>query len=330
MEPGSRRAWRCHSSWAESWPTPRGLAGELRYLRGNRVRRAPVSVRSHARDRAHAPGRCGGREEAPPNLVLLSGRPPLRLRQRHPGRRRCLVDPVPRPPPRHRSRGGGARSASSCLSRRRSARPLSAKFGISTTSRFLLSTLGPARRGCGDPRPRPRPDDRLATVAIVALGLGFGAPYADRVPANRERDRGNPEVGLAWFQGVNLAAIVVTPVVGMALEHGYGELSFILLAAFCALVGLANFTRRAGRGGGLRSPVRRVLPARRLGQRRRCVPSAAITKSSAAPWGRAVGVAFVAKTIDPPSGEYDPFWRIRRAGEKCVTCRRPVPSGFTS
>jgi hypothetical protein len=32
----------------------------------------------------------------------------------------------------------------------------------------------------------------------------------------------------------------------VALENGYGELSFLLLALYCALVGAANFTRRAG------------------------------------------------------------------------------------
>jgi len=57
--------------------------------------------------------------------------------------------------------------------------------------------------------------------------------------------QGNPELGLAvGLQGVNFAAIVVVPLVGAALEHGYGRLSFLLLAAFCALVGAVNFIAR--------------------------------------------------------------------------------------
>ena len=77
---------------------------------------------------------------------------------------------------------------------------------------------------------------------------------------------GNPEVGLAvGFQGVNLAAIAVTPVVGTALEHGYGKLSFILLAVFCAVVGLANFTRRTGQGGGTTVPSPASPPSSETG-----------------------------------------------------------------
>jgi MFS family permease len=127
------------------------------------------------------------------------------------------------------------------------ARPLSAKIGVSTTSRFLLSTLGPALAAAAILALAFDRTTGLATVAIVALGLGFGAPYAIAYQRIESVVEGNPEVGLAiGFQGVNLVAIAVTPVVGTALEHGYGELSFVLLAAYCALVGIANFTRRAG------------------------------------------------------------------------------------
>jgi MFS family permease len=127
------------------------------------------------------------------------------------------------------------------------ARPLSAKLGVGTTRRLLLSTLGPALAAAAMLALALDRTTGLATVAIVALGLGFGAPYAIAYQRIQNQVEGNPEVGLAvGFQGVNVAAIAVTPIVGSALEHGYGKLSFVLLAAYCALVGLANLTRRAG------------------------------------------------------------------------------------
>lgn len=127
------------------------------------------------------------------------------------------------------------------------ARPLSAKVGVSSTSRLLLSTVGPALAAVAILALALDRTTGIAAVAIVALGLGFGAPYAVAYQRIENQVEGNPEVGLAvGFQGVNLAAIVVTPIVGTALEHGYGKLSFVLLAAFCALTGLANLTRRAG------------------------------------------------------------------------------------
>ena len=127
------------------------------------------------------------------------------------------------------------------------ARPLSAKLGVSTTSRLLLSTLGPALATAAMLAVALDRTTGIASVAIVALGLGFGAPYAIAYQRIQNQVEGNPEVGLAvGFQGVNVVAIAVTPLVGLALENGYGELSFILLAAYCGLVGLANITRRAG------------------------------------------------------------------------------------
>ena len=126
------------------------------------------------------------------------------------------------------------------------ARPLSAKLGVGTTRRLFLSTLGPALAAAAILGIALDRTTGIATAAIVVLGLGFGAPYAIAYQRIQNQVEGNPEVGLAvGFQGVNIAAIAVTPVVGAALEHGYGELSFLLLAAYCALVGLANFTRRA-------------------------------------------------------------------------------------
>jgi MFS family permease len=127
------------------------------------------------------------------------------------------------------------------------ARPLSAKVGVSTTSRLLLSTVGPALAALAILALALDQTTGLATVAIVVLGFGFGAPYAIAYQRIENQVEGNPELGLAvGFQAVNIVAIVVTPLIGSALEHGYGELSFILLAVFCALTGLANFTRRAG------------------------------------------------------------------------------------
>jgi hypothetical protein len=111
----------------------------------------------------------------------------------------------------------------------------------------VLSTVGPAVAAAAILALALDRTTGTAAVAIVALGLGFGAPYAIAYQRIENQVEGNPEVGLAaGFQGVNLAAIAVTPVVGIALEHGYGKLSFVLLAAFCALAGLANLTRRAG------------------------------------------------------------------------------------
>lgn len=127
------------------------------------------------------------------------------------------------------------------------ARPLSAKLGTTTTRRLLLSTVGPAVAAAAILALALDRTTGTAAVAIVALGLGFGAPYAIAYQRIENQVEGNPEVGLAvGFQGVNLAAIIVTPIVGTALEHGYGKLSFVLLAAFCAFAGLANLTRRAG------------------------------------------------------------------------------------
>jgi MFS family permease len=126
------------------------------------------------------------------------------------------------------------------------ARPLSAKLGTSTTRRLLLSTLGPALAAAAIVALVVDRTTGVAAVAILALGLGFGAPYAMAYQRIENQIEGNPELGLAaGFQGVNVAAIFVTPLVGTALEHGYGSLSFALIAAYCGVVGLANFTRRA-------------------------------------------------------------------------------------
>jgi MFS family permease len=125
-------------------------------------------------------------------------------------------------------------------------RPLSAKLAVSPTSRLLLSTVGPALAAAGLLALTFDRTTTLAVVATIALGLGFGAPYAIAYQRVEELVEGNPELGLAiGFQGVNVTAIFITPFVGVAIEHGYGMLAFALLAAYCALAGVANFTRRA-------------------------------------------------------------------------------------
>jgi hypothetical protein len=85
----------------------------------------------------------------------------------------------------------------------------------------------------------------VAAVGIIALGIGFGLPFAVAYQRVEGLIEGNPALGLAvGLQGVNFAAIVVVPIVGAALEHGYGRLSFLLLAAYCALVAVVNFMYR--------------------------------------------------------------------------------------
>src|SRR5262249_24086528 len=58
------------------------------------------------------------------------------------------------------------------------ARPLSAKLGVGVTNRFLLSTVGPAVAAAGLLALSLDRTDAVATIGIIVLGLGFGAPYA--------------------------------------------------------------------------------------------------------------------------------------------------------
>ena len=119
-------------------------------------------------------------------------------------------------------------------------RPLSGKLATSRHRRLLLSTVGPALAAGGI---LALALDRTEGVATV--GIGFGLPYAIAYQRIEDLVEGNPELGLALgLQGVNFAAIVVVPIVGAALEHGYGRLSFLLLAAYCALVGAINLIVR--------------------------------------------------------------------------------------
>jgi MFS family permease len=126
------------------------------------------------------------------------------------------------------------------------ARPAGGKLAETPRLRLALATLGPVLAAAGILALTLDRTAEVAAVGIVALGLGFGAPYAIAYERIEDLVEGNPELGLAvGLQGVNFAAIVVVPIVGAALEHGYGRLSFLLLAAYCTAVGVASFTRRA-------------------------------------------------------------------------------------
>src|SRR5262249_19797994 len=96
------------------------------------------------------------------------------------------------------------------------ARPLSARLGGTSTRRLLLSTIGPGLAAVGLLALSLDRTAGLATVGVIALGLGFGAPYAVAYQRVEDLVEGNPELGLALgFQGVNAAAIFVTPIVGL-------------------------------------------------------------------------------------------------------------------
>jgi predicted MFS family arabinose efflux permease len=125
------------------------------------------------------------------------------------------------------------------------ARPIGGRLATTASRRMLLSGVGPVLAAAGLLALALDRTAGVAAVGIVAIALGFGAPYALAYVRVEELIEGNPELGLAVaLQGVNLTAILVVPLMGAALEHGYGKLSFIVLAAYCALVGLTNLARR--------------------------------------------------------------------------------------
>jgi MFS family permease len=127
------------------------------------------------------------------------------------------------------------------------ARPMGGKLATSRARRFLISTVGPALAAVGIFALALDRTEALAAVAIIVIGIGFGLPYAIAYQRIEDLVQGNPELGLAvGIQGVSFAAIVIVPIVGAALEHGYGRLSFILLGAFCLVTGLASLTYRRG------------------------------------------------------------------------------------
>jgi DHA1 family inner membrane transport protein len=124
-------------------------------------------------------------------------------------------------------------------------RPLGGKLAGSRSRRLLLSTVGPALAAAGILALALDRTEGVAAVGIIAIGIGFALPYAIAYQRIEDLIEGNPELGLAvGLQGVNFAVIVIAPIVGVALAHGYGRLSFILLAAYCALVGAVNFIAR--------------------------------------------------------------------------------------
>ena len=125
------------------------------------------------------------------------------------------------------------------------ARPLGGKLASSGRVRLLLATLGPALGALGLLVLAIDRTEAIAALVIVVMGLGFGFPYAIAYQRIEDVIEGNPELGLAvGLQGVNFTAIVIVPLVGAALEHGYGRLSFILLAVYCVATGLASLTYR--------------------------------------------------------------------------------------
>jgi MFS family permease len=126
------------------------------------------------------------------------------------------------------------------------ARPFGGRLSNVASLRVVLATVGPALAAAGLATLAIDRTASVAAVAIVVTALGFGAPYAIAYERVEDLVEGNPELGLAVaVQGVNVVAIVVVPLIGAALEHGYGRYAFLGLAAYCVLAGLANLTRGA-------------------------------------------------------------------------------------
>ncbi len=126
------------------------------------------------------------------------------------------------------------------------ARPVCGKIATTPPVRLLLASAGPVLAAVGLLLLAIDRSSVIAALAVILIAIGFGAPYAIAYERVQDLFPGNPELGLATaLQGVNLTAIVVVPLIGAALEHGYGREAFVGLAAYCAAAGLANFTRRA-------------------------------------------------------------------------------------
>jgi cyanate permease len=86
----------------------------------------------------------------------------------------------------------------------------------------------------------------LAVAAIVVLGVGFSIPYAVSYVRAEDLVPGRPTVGLsAELLVVNVTPMVVTPLVGAALDGGHARAAWLALAVFAAVAGAANLTRRA-------------------------------------------------------------------------------------
>ncbi|HEX9415803.1 MAG TPA: MFS transporter [Gaiellaceae bacterium] len=127
------------------------------------------------------------------------------------------------------------------------ARPVCGKLATTPPVRLLFSTVGPAVAALGLLLLAIDRHELVAALAVILIAVGFGAPYAIAYQRVEDIFPGNPELGLAVaLQGVNLSAILVAPLVGAALEHGYGREAFVGLGAYCVAAGIANFTRSAG------------------------------------------------------------------------------------
>ncbi len=86
----------------------------------------------------------------------------------------------------------------------------------------------------------------IAIVSIVALGFGFGVPYATMLTEAQELFPEAPSEPVALMTLLALIpAVVVIPVVGHALSRGDGGIALGLLAAFIAIATVANL-RRSG------------------------------------------------------------------------------------
>jgi predicted MFS family arabinose efflux permease len=124
------------------------------------------------------------------------------------------------------------------------ARPVCGKLATTPPVRFLFATAGPATAALGLVLLAIDRHEIVAALAVILIAVGFGAPYAIAYQRVEDIFPGNPELGLAIaLQGVNLSAILVAPLIGAALEHGYGREAFVGLAAYCVIAGIANFTR---------------------------------------------------------------------------------------
>jgi predicted MFS family arabinose efflux permease len=123
------------------------------------------------------------------------------------------------------------------------ARLVCGKLATTPPVRLLFATAGPALAAVGLVLLAIDRTAAVAAIAVIMIAVGFGAPYAIAYQRVEDIFPGNPELGLAVaLQGVNLSAIVIAPLVGAALEHGYGREAFVGLGAYCVLAGIANFT----------------------------------------------------------------------------------------
>jgi len=81
----------------------------------------------------------------------------------------------------------------------------------------------------------------VASIAVVLMGVGFALPYAVMLDAAERLFPGQAAATLALVQsGPNIVPIFVIPLVGSALGSRHASLAFLVLAAFVAVVAIAN------------------------------------------------------------------------------------------